>query len=81
MAGCLLPSHTSLFLSSQNYYKTPATSFSLFKIERPGSLLRCSAKKKAGFVDQILDYIEGKCSEMVLLVLIFRAMGLGNSRT
>ncbi|XP_034695456.1 uncharacterized protein LOC117921619 [Vitis riparia] len=59
MAGYLLPYHTSLFLSSQNSHRITATSSFLFKIERPGSLVCCSAKKKAGFVDQILDYIEG----------------------
>ncbi|RVW52065.1 hypothetical protein CK203_079599 [Vitis vinifera] len=59
MAGYLLPYHTSLFLSSQNSHRITATSSFLFKIDRPGSLVCCSAKKKAGFVDQILDYIEG----------------------
>ena len=62
MAGYLLPYHTSLFLSSQNSHRITATSSFLFKIDRPGSLVCCSAKKKAGFVDQILDYIEGKWS-------------------
>ncbi|OMO66106.1 hypothetical protein COLO4_30769 [Corchorus olitorius] len=63
MAGTLSSSSTLLsqtyqiFASQKPWRKTLNSSF-LVNIEKP-SLTRCSAKKKIGFFDQILDYIEG----------------------
>ncbi|XVF86880.1 hypothetical protein PTKIN_Ptkin18bG0076700 [Pterospermum kingtungense] len=61
MAGTLssstLLSQTYLVFPSQNPWKALNSSF-LVNIEKR-ALVRCSAKKKVGFVDQILDYIEG----------------------
>ncbi|KAK6264269.1 hypothetical protein SCA6_019703 [Theobroma cacao] len=61
MAGNLsyltLLSQTYLFFPSHNPRRTLNSSF-FVNIEKP-ALTRCSAKKKIGFVDQILDYIEG----------------------
>ncbi|XP_022715255.1 uncharacterized protein LOC111274683 isoform X2 [Durio zibethinus] len=60
MAGSLsastLLSQTYLVFTS-NPWRTLNSSF-LINIEKQ-ALVRCSAKKKIGFVDQILDYIEG----------------------
>ncbi|GMI82174.1 hypothetical protein like AT1G72640 [Hibiscus trionum] len=62
MAGTLSSStlhcQTYLVSSSQNPWRPLNSSF-LVNIEKRGALVRCSAKKKIGFVDQILDYIEG----------------------
>ncbi|MBA0731576.1 hypothetical protein Golax_020576 [Gossypium laxum] len=61
MAGTLSSStlhcQTYLVFTSQNPLRTLNSSF-LINIEKR-ALIRCSAKKKIGFVDQILDYIEG----------------------
>ncbi|XWS16181.1 hypothetical protein CRYUN_Cryun34aG0062900 [Craigia yunnanensis] len=61
MAGTLssstLLSQTHLVFPSQSPWRTLNSSF-LVNIEKR-ALTRCSAKKKIGFVDQILDYIEG----------------------
>ncbi|XP_057977716.1 uncharacterized protein LOC131164491 isoform X3 [Malania oleifera] len=46
------------FLSSPQKSQTTPSSFSTFNIDDKPSLICCS-KKKASFVDQILDYIEG----------------------
>ncbi|KAK6268243.1 hypothetical protein QUC31_012403 [Theobroma cacao] len=61
MAGNLsystLLSQTYLLFPSHNPRRTLNSSF-FVNIEKP-ALTHCSAKKKIGFVDQILDYIEG----------------------
>ncbi|KAG4199337.1 hypothetical protein ERO13_A05G140600v2 [Gossypium hirsutum] len=61
MAGTLSSStlhcQTCLVFTSQNPLRTLNSSF-LINIEKR-ALIRCSTKKKIGFVDQILDYIEG----------------------
>lgn len=61
MAGTLssstLLSRTHLAFPYHNPWRTLNSSF-LINIEKQ-ALTRCSAKKKIGFVDQILDYIEG----------------------
>ncbi|PPD83009.1 hypothetical protein GOBAR_DD20053 [Gossypium barbadense] len=61
MAGTLSSStlhcQTYLVFTSQNPLRNLNSSF-LINIEKR-ALIRCSAKKKIGFVDQILDYIEG----------------------
>ncbi|KAK8584913.1 hypothetical protein V6N13_138856 [Hibiscus sabdariffa] len=61
MAGALSSStlhcQTYLLFSSQNPWGTLNSSFHI-NIEKR-ALIRCSAKKKIGFMDQILDYIEG----------------------
>ncbi|KAK8581102.1 hypothetical protein V6N13_144143 [Hibiscus sabdariffa] len=61
MAGTLSSStlhcQTYLLFSSQNPWGTLNSSFHI-NIEKR-ALIRCSAKKKIGFMDQILDYIEG----------------------
>ena len=61
MAGILssspLITQTHLVFHSQNPWRTLNSSF-LVNIEKRAHT-RCSAKKKIGFVDQILDYIEG----------------------
>ncbi|MBA0658691.1 hypothetical protein Goklo_010875 [Gossypium klotzschianum] len=61
MAGTLSSStlhcQTYLVFTSQNPLRTLNSSF-LINFEKR-ALIRCSAKKKIGFVDQILDYIEG----------------------
>ncbi|XP_039004483.1 uncharacterized protein At2g37660, chloroplastic-like [Hibiscus syriacus] len=61
MAGTLSSStlhcKTYLVFGSQNPWRALNSSF-LINIGKR-SLIRCSAKKKIGFTDQILDYIEG----------------------
>ncbi|CAL1376454.1 unnamed protein product [Linum trigynum] len=57
MAAALLPSPL-LHRNRQNPSPT-LTSYGFSTTPTRGLLIRCSAKKKIGFFDQILDYIEG----------------------
>ncbi|KAL9460798.1 hypothetical protein AB3S75_003910 [Citrus x aurantiifolia] len=64
MAGTALPSTLSIqtshisFTSQIKSFKLASPSSLIFNFEKR-VLVRCSAKKKISFVDQILDYIEG----------------------
>ncbi|KDP40711.1 hypothetical protein JCGZ_24710 [Jatropha curcas] len=58
----ILPSSTLLcqaFLSFSSQYPCKSLNPSLIFYAKDRALVRCSAKKKISFVDQILDYIEG----------------------
>lgn len=57
----IIPS--SLFLKTRSLFHHYQSSCSSFKFDiEKRALGRCSAKKKLGFMDQILDYIEGTLS-------------------
>ncbi|OVA11809.1 hypothetical protein BVC80_637g17 [Macleaya cordata] len=59
MAAALSPHiYSSSPFSTQNSWKTTVNHSIVIKLEK-SSFICCSSKKKTGFMDQILDYIEG----------------------